>query len=222
MKRKSGFVLLATLALILFIGLLVSFSMTIVQRTVASVQQSVSLPQTMVVIRDTKAILTKTFDKINTPEEFDFLLGYPVELKDEASGTSLTVDIKPLWTGLNPNLLADANNSQLFREAWVRLLSDYKVVDSELFLALIEDTLDHDLNPRREMSEIALDDPLFTNGSIGSMTQFREIVHRYAAAANDPRIYHLPWREILSFEAQKIDINYASPRLLHLFFSNTF
>jgi len=93
-------------------------------------------------------------------------------------------------------------------------LQSANVQSKELFLAMIEDTLDKDLDERIPGSEIALYDKRFAQESIENFKKFWMLIKHYVLLTADPNIYTIPWKDILGLYSKKIDFNYISPILL--------
>ena len=215
---KKSIVLLITLALIVAISALIAVGLMKVDEGAKSVEKKHFLIQTLTFTQNAVDILGKKRGDINSSDGFEMLLLTPIELKSKEISLNLAFDSAA--KGINPNnFLKKVQNKFTINPDYVllfdRILQSENVQNKELFLAMIEDTLDKDLDERIPGSEIALYDKRFAQGSIENFKKFMQIIDHYVRLSEDGNIYKIPWREILSFHAKKIDFNYISPKLLH-------
>jgi hypothetical protein len=97
-----------------------------------------------------------------------------------------------------------------------RIFERYPIASPNMFLNILLDTIDMDLEQRQEGSEILASFPDFHNGSIENFTQFEQVIARYLTLTKDSQILDIPWKQLIGFEGEKIDINYVSPEVLSL------
>ena len=214
--RKS-ITLLITLALIVAISSLIAIGLHIVNTASTQVQHKHNLVQTATFAQNIAQILKKKSGDINSSEGLELLISLPIDLKSDEIEAHIFFDSAA--KGINPNnFLKTDHNKTFFNPDYIllfdRILQSANVQSKELFLAMIEDTLDKDLDERIPGSEIALYDKRFAQGSIENFKKFWMLVKHYVLLTADPNIYTIPWKEILGFYSKKIDFNYISPILL--------
>ncbi len=214
--RKS-IVLLITLSLIVAISSLITIALHIVDNAAKNIGKKHSLIQTTLLIENIAKILAKKSSDINSTDGLDLLIALPIELKTKA--IKIAIEFDSAAKGLNPNnFLFKKSKKTAINPDYVllfdRILQSKNVQNKELFIAMIEDTLDKDLEERIPGSEIALYDKRFAQGAIESYKKFAMIIDHYVKLSEDPNIYKIPWKKILSFYSKKIDFNYIEPKLL--------
>ena len=214
--RKS-IVLLITLALIVAISSLIAVGLHIVDDAAKKVEEKHFLIQTDTFVKNIASILAQKTGDINSSDGLDLLFSLPIDLKTDE--ISAHIAFASAATGLNPNnfIKIEHNKTRLNPDyilLFDRILQSENVQNKELFIAMIEDTLDRDLQERIPGSEIALYDKRFAQGAIENYKKFQMIIDHYVLLSEDPNIYRVPWRKILSFYSKKIDFNYISPLLL--------
>ena len=214
---RQSIVLLITLALIVAISSLIAISLNIIDSAVKETQKKHSLIQTSIFVDNITKILAKKSGDINSTDGLDLLISLPIELDTKEIKASIEFDSAA--KGLNPNnFLIKKNNKTTINPDYVllfdRILQSKNVQNKELFIAMIEDTLDNDLEERIPGSEITLYDKRFAQGSIENYKKFAMIIDHYVRLSEDPNIYKIPWKKILSFYSKSIDFNYIEPELL--------
>lgn len=167
-------------------------------------------------LNDLNAIFTATVAKITDATELNVLLNMPFDFYDKATDINFSITFTPLSSKLALQGLIDTNEtiSELYYDTIENLLRDANVYDATYFLALLSDTIDKDLEERVYSSELHLNNPYFRNGGLDSKEQLEEIVDFYSRNREDINIYKIPWSDIISLEAQPVDINYIHPDLL--------
>ncbi len=95
------------------------------------------------------------------------------------------------------------------------ILSVYNISDKMLLLAMIADTVDDDLDERIPGSEIALIDPLFSQGNIYSLEHMHQIVKAYVRETRDISVYEIPWESLLGFRSSDVDFNHVTEDVLY-------
>lgn len=215
---KKSIVLLITLALIVAIASLIYIGLDRVDSSAKIVEKKHAFLQTTSMINDIKKILEQKKGDINSTDGLDLLFSMPIDLKAESM--AVHVEFSSAATGINPNnFIKIVRHKPHLNPDYIllfdRILQDANVQSKELFLAMIEDTLDKDLEERFPGSEIALYDKRFAQGSIENFEKFQKIVKHYIALTQDGNINKIPWRKILGFYSKKIDFNYIDSLLLH-------
>ncbi len=214
--RKS-ITLLITLALIVAISSLIAIGLHIVDTASTQVQRKHNLVQTTTFVQNIAQILKKKSGDINSSEGLELLISLPIDLESNEIEAHISFDSAA--KGINPNnFLKIEQNRTVFNPEYIllfdRILQSANVQSKELFLAMIEDTLDKDLDERIPGSELALYNKRFAQGSIENFKKFWMLVEHYVLLTADPNIYTIPWKKILGFYSKKIDFNYISPILL--------
>jgi len=214
---KKSIVLLITLALIIAIAALIAVGLHVVDNTTKEVDKKQTFIQTKIFIDNITRILQEKRGDINSTDGLNLLFSLPIDL--QTSNISAHIEFESAAKGLNPNNFIKKEQKKIVIDPdyvllFDRILQVANVADPDLFIAMIEDTLDKDLAERIPGSEIALYDKRFAQGSIENYNKFKVIVDRYVRITKDPNIYKIPWRDILSFYSKKIDFNHISPELL--------
>ena len=214
--RKS-IVLLITLALIVAISSLIYIGFEILDQGSKETEKKRTLIQSTLFFSRLIEILKQREGDINSSEGMETLILLPIELKNEE--VEIRVEFDSAAKGINPNnFLKKRANKNVIDPNYVllfdRILQTYNVQSKDLFIAMIEDTLDKDLDERMPGSELALYDKRFAQGSIENKRKFQILVDSYVRMTEDGNIKKVPWDDLLSFYAKRIDINYISPKLL--------
>lgn len=218
--KKSGVVLLATILMLIVIGVLISASLGLVQRSLDRLNNIRSDGQTIMMIKSSKGILDHYFSSLSSAEDLDKMVQYPIEVNDTASDVAFSLSIEPLQSKLNINTIIDLNSSNKIDIGGVfeTLTNEYHIKDPHLLIDMIADTIDTDFNERSTGSEIVIESPDYKNGRIESMGQWTSLINIYASKSGDTTIFKIPWKDIIAFEGERIDFNYVSPLVLHLIF----
>jgi len=190
-----------------------------VDRSSKEVEQKRNFVQKSLFLQSVVDILRKKTGDINSSDGLELLIYLPIDLETEEIEAHISFDSAA--KGINPNnFLKKVQNKEQIDPEYVllfdRILQTFNVQNKELFIAMIEDTLDKDLDERIPGSEIALYDKRFAQGSIENEKKFRMLIDAYIRLTEDGNIKKVPWEEIVSFYNKQIDINYVSPTLLRL------
>ena len=214
---KKSIVLLITLALIIALSTFIAIGLFRSDQASQTVQKKNSIIQISTLLHNITDILSQKSGEINSTEGLEMLILLPIELQTKS--LSLHISFDSAAKGINPNniLFQEHNKSRLNPDyilLFDRILQSVQIQNKELFLALLEDTLDKDLEERIPGSEIALYNKRFVQGKIENFQKFQMLIDQYVKLTEDNAIYQIPWKEILSFYHKKIDFNYISPKLL--------
>ena len=214
---RTSIVLLITLALIVAISSLIAIALNIIDKAAKETQKKHFLIQTGVFVNNIAQILARKSGEINSTDGLDLLIALPMELKTEE--INIAIEFTSAAYGLNPNnFITIKNKKRSINPDYVllfdRILQSKNVQNKELFIAMIEDTLDKDLEERIPGSEIALYDKRFAQGVIENYKKFSMIIDHYVRLSEDPNIYKIPWKKIISFYSKTVDFNYITPELL--------
>jgi len=181
------------------------------------VEEKHHLLQTSALMNNITQILKEKSKEFNSSESLEILITLPIELESEGLRLSFTFDSTA--KGINPNNFLKKKNHKIslnpdYILLFDRILQTADVQNKELFLALIEDTLDKDLDERMPGSELSLYNKRFAQGKIENYKKFKMLIDQYIILTEDANIYKIPWKDILSFHSSKTDFNYISPKLL--------
>jgi len=214
---KKSIVLLITLALIVAISSFIYVGFELLDQSSKNTQKKRALIQNTLFFTQLVEILKQKGSDINSSQGMETLILLPIELKSKE--VKIYVEFDSAAKGINPNnflkkmekkSVIDPNYVLLFD----RILQTYNVQNKDLFIAMIEDTLDKDLDERLPGSELALYNKRFAQGSIENKKKFQLLIDSYIQMTEDGNIKKVPWDELLSFYAKQVDINYISPKLL--------
>ncbi|WP_201338764.1 MULTISPECIES: hypothetical protein [unclassified Nitratiruptor] len=214
---KKSIILLITLILIVAISSLIAVGLHIVQSASKEVQQKKALVQIATFVHDIANILKQKSQDINSSDGLEILISLPIDFTSDEIEVHVSFDSAA--KGINPNnFFKKEQNKTVLNYNYIllfdRILQTNNVQNKELFLALIEDSLDKDLDERIPGSEIALYDKRFAQGRIENFQKFMMLINHYVLLTEDSNIYTIPWKKILGFYNKKIDFNYISPKLL--------
>jgi len=168
--------------------------------------------QSNVFFRDLKGILKNNVSDINSSEELEFLVNYPIQIDNEDNDISISITFSSDSSKVNINQILDANQTikQHYVESLDFALASFNVIDRAFFTALILDTIDTDEEERIFGSEIVLQEQFFKNGKIENFDHFDQIVNYYKQTREDAQIDKVPWTQIIAFNGNKIDFNHIS------------
>jgi len=209
-----------TLALVVALTSLLYLGFEMSEAASRRVEEKHLLLQRDLLLANVIQILQRKRKELNSSQGLEMLVELPLELEAEGIAVELTFDSAA--KGINPNnfVMKDDRNRTIINPDFVllfdRILQTYDVENKELFIAMIEDTLDPDLNERIPGSELALSNRRFAQGAIEGRAKFHMLIQRYIELTQDPKILAVPWDKILSFHAPKIDLNHIEPTLLRL------
>lgn len=211
MSRKAV-ALLITLAFVTAITGLIGIMAGIFENALFDVSKKKLIVQSNVLFKDIKQILKDNVSDINGSEELDFLLSFPLEASDDENDVSVAATFSSGSSVVNINKMIDVN--QTVNQDYVDSLNfafvEYGVIDRPFFIDIILDSIDADKEERSFGSEIALEERFFRNGRIENYEHFQKIIDYYKAKREDISVEKIPWKEIIGFDNEKIDFNYAS------------
>jgi len=226
LKRK-GIALLITIALVATITALLTVSTGILDNSFKRISNKLFLIQSNVYFNDFITILNDATEDVNDSDTLDIFLMIPVAFASEKKDIAVDVSFVSEASKININKLISDTNSTKKREAYepvpvVReyesylehILSIYNISDKMLLLAMITDTVDKDLDERIPGSEIALVDPLFSQGSIYSKAHMRHITDAYVTETQDFNAYDIPWENLVGFRGKSVDFNHINQEVL--------
>ncbi len=217
MKRR-GAILLMTLLLIAImsggIALLLSQSDQLLRLS----QRSRSDAEISKISSDFKRLLPRMLSKIGSAHDLEYAMILPLSSHSTDGRFALDASLHSPLGRFNINKLCDTSGKpiELYSTLLTAIFTRYPIAAPETFINILYDTIDTDLAERQAGSEIAAVFPDFHNGSVENFAQFSQIIGRYLALTKDAQILAIPWEQIIGFEGDKIDINYASAELVAL------
>lgn len=184
------------------------------------------LVQGDVLLSNMLGILKNASSDVNDSTTLDIFLAMPFVFENKAFDTAVTVAFTSDASRPNINWLVEGNatkkedpyapvplNPEM--EAYLdRILSIYNVSDKILFVSMIADAIDDDEQERSAGSEIALENPDFTQGRIYDLHHFQQIVDAYEAVSLDPAVRQIPWGQLIGFSNTVLDFNHITPEAL--------
>ena len=217
MNRK-GAVLLMTLVLITIMSGAIALLLGQSDHLLQISQRSRSDGQITKIASDLKRLLPNLLSKINSARDLDYALMLPLSSHSEDGRFRLEASLHSPLGRFNINNVCDAHGvaKNPYSTFLPSLFERYPIAAPEVFINIVYDTIDTDLAERQTGSEIVTFSPDFHNGSIENQKQFEQMIGRYVALTKDHQIFQVPWKQLIGFEGEKIDINYASPELVSL------
>ncbi len=196
-------------------------------RSYARVSNKRFLVQSDVLLSNMFAILKNASADVNDSQTLDIFLSVPLTFSSKAFDTMVNITFASAASVPNLNWLVPDGNGTKKRDPYApipanpvlesyldRILSVYNVSDKILFLSMLEDSVDKDLNERVSGSELALENPDFTQGHVYDMAHFMQIVDAYEKVTLDMQVRKIPWEKLIGFTADGLDLNRISPEAL--------
>jgi len=225
--RRKGIALLITIAFVTAIAALIAVAGGVLNKGFAHASEKAFAVQSNVLLSDIYTLLRQNSKDINTSDGLDIFLSVPLFFENKERGIMADISFNSDAARVNVNkLLADRNTSRAanpdeplryrtaYEEYFERILTVYNVSDTILLISMIADTIDDDLTERAPGSEIALQDPDFTQGHIFNMRHFRQILDAYKKATLDYSVDDIPWDTLIGFRNDSVDFNHISPDVL--------
>jgi hypothetical protein len=217
MKRR-GAVLLMTLFLITVMSGAISLLLGESDHLLHLSKRSHGDAQITKISSDLQRLLPQILSRINTVNELEYALILPFSSRSSDERFMLEASLHSPYRLFNINTICDPSGKT--KEPYImfvsRIFERYPIASPNMFLNILLDTIDMDLEQRQEGSEILASFPDFHNGSIENFTQFEQVIARYLTLTKDSQILDIPWKQLIGFEGEKIDINYVSPEVLSL------
>jgi len=221
-SSRSAIALIITLFFIMAMTLLVGISSGLSDRALKRVEKERFLIQANRISHDVVTMLNQITKDLNGSDDLDMLIDLPVLLDDEVSGMHVEITFESASSRLNINSLVDENGTiqKEYYNLLESVLINNQVLDPSLFLSLVADTIDSDIEERVVDSEIATLDPFYSNGEIIDMKHFNKIIQKYIQMRDDLAINQIPWSKLISTVGKNIDINHVTPELFAEIFTN--
>ncbi|MDD5053092.1 MAG: hypothetical protein PHO27_10215 [Sulfuricurvum sp.] len=216
--QRHGAILLMTLLLIAILSGGISLLMAQSDAFLRLAQRSKGDVEISKVSSDLKRLLPKILSKISSARDLDYAMLLPLSSHSSDGHFTLEASLHSTLGRFNINTIADPfgtprdTNIAFVKQIFLR----YPIASPDVFFNILFDTIDSDTNERQPGSEIASNIVDFHNGSIENFTQFSQIIARYISLTKDRQILLIPWKRLIGFEGDKIDINYASAEIITL------
>ncbi len=228
LKRK-GIALLITIALVATITALLTVSTGILDNSFKRISNKLFFIQSNVFFKDFMTILNQSTNEVNSSDTLDIFLMIPISFAPEHQDISFDVSFVSDASKINLNamLSSDVNISELearhepvpikmvYESYLDHILSVYDVSDKILLLAMIADSVDDDIDERISGSEIALRNPLFSQGTIYNLEHFKQILEAYVRETLDYNVFKIPWHDLIGFHNERVDFNHISKEVLY-------
>ncbi len=206
---RQGVALLVTLGIISAISVVIATSFELVNRGFEHIQNVEKVNQTAVVVRDIEKVMAVLIKNIDSSDTLSMLLGAYPPLFDEEGRFSLTIELQPIYTGININSILDKVNKKepleprKLKEKYIPvfeyIFNFYQVKDGEMLLNYILDTIDLDVVERSIDTELALQDVSKLQGLILTKEAFFEILREYQTKYDDDIVLEIPWEDFFTF-----------------------
>lgn len=215
---KRGAVLLMTLVLIAIMSGTIALLLGQSDHLLQIAQRSRSDAQITKIASDIKRLLPNLLSKISSARDLDYVVMLPLSSDSQDGRFHLEASLHSPFGRFNINNVCDAYGipKKPYATFLPSIFERYTIAAPDIFINIVYDTIDTDLAERQAGSEIVTFFPDFHNGSIENQKQFEQIIGRYVALTKDHQIFKVPWKQLIGFEGEKIDINYASPELVSL------
>jgi hypothetical protein len=223
---KKGIALLITVSLVAAIAALIGISAGILDQSFKRISNKQFLIQSNSFISGLTDVLKSASSDVNDSITLDIFLSFPFAFEQKSRDLSVDIYFTSEARSVNPNnmLESDSNTTSdddqpinpLYEAYFDRILTVYNVSDKILLLSMIADSVDSDLKERTTGSELALENPFFSQGSIYSLEHFNKILDEYKRQTLDYNVDTIPWETLLSFQNTDIDFNHMDPDTLSL------
>jgi hypothetical protein len=223
---KKGIALLITVSLVAAIAALIGISAGILDQSFKRISNKQFLIQSNSFISGLTDVLRSASSDVNDSITLDIFLSFPFAFEQKSRDLSVDIYFTSEARSVNPNnmLESDSNTTSdddqpinpLYEAYFDRILTVYNVSDKILLLSMIADSVDSDLKERTTGSELALENPFFSQGSIYSLEHFNKILDEYKRQTLDYNVDTIPWETLLSFQNTDIDFNHMDSDTLSL------
>lgn len=225
---KKGIALLITIALVAAIAALIGIAGGIVDHSFKRITNKQFLIQSNAMLEGVIDLLGQHTSDINDSMTLDIFLMMPFVFEQKERGLNVDITFTSEAGGLNLNhMLQEDNTSQekalIIKPAYEtyldHILTVYNVSDKILLQSMIADTVDTDLQERTTGSEIAFENPFFSQGAIYSIEHMEQILEAYKRFTLDFSVDEIPWDQLLSFRSDGVDFNHITPEMLSMLVS---
>lgn len=217
---RKGVALLITVSLVATITALIGISAGILDHSFKRISNKQFLIQSNLFFSNFITILKENSSDINDSMMLDIFFMVPLTFENVEQDIMVDVTFSSDAQKLNINNYISEDNKtnpsvdENYDEYLNRILTVYNVSDKILLLSMIADTIDKDDDERTSMSELAIEDPYFSQGTIFNQEHFNIILNAYKKNTLDFTVDTIPWDRLISFRGNDIDFNYISPDTL--------
>lgn len=198
--KKKGIVLFITVALIGILTPLIWQNIYQANISIKRVQKEKFFVTRSIILRDINNALKEKNKKIENSEDLDnfFVTLPPIIFPNE--DVFIDISVEPLFDKVNINslILKDKENKYLI-QFMINISQKYSLINTEMFLSLLLDTIDEDDEERFAFSEVSLNDKDFRNGAIFNKSHLQYISNVYFEQTMDKSIYNIPWADLVYF-----------------------
>lgn len=207
---------------------LIGVSMGLLDDAFKRVSSKRFLVQSDVLLSNMFDVLKQNSGDVNDSATLDIFLAVPFAFENKAFDTSATIVFESSASKPNINWLVDANSTKkkdtdapvplnpAMEEYLDRILSVYNVSDKILLVSMIADAIDSDLDERTANSEIALENPDFSQGRLYDLHHLKQVVEAYERMTLDTSVEMIPWEDLVGFDNDSVDFNHISAAALQL------
>ena len=207
MNIKRGYALLVTLFLLLSISIILSQILSIADKSLQDSRATQRYTQLFLLSKDISKILQSlpVLKDINTSKDFNNMLkivsNIPIQLDKDRI---IFVQIEPANRVININSLKSWSLSQ--KDIFLRYLRNKGLLMPEFFYDMLLDIL----KTKSNLTDIKRDMPSLNSGTISTWREFKKVEYYYLNNTKDYTIFQIPWKEIIGFEGNRVNINYIS------------
>ncbi len=212
--RRRGIVLFITLGMMLLLSTIVMLFLRQSGAVQTSLRQDATLIQTGLLLQNMGDYL-KSFNL--GAEDLFYAADIPSAMHLGPIEATLTLQSAQNRVNINA-LLKTLQKDQRALDNFIEWMRRQKVRRPGVMLALLTDTMDKDLYPRAQATEIKAYMPQFQNGTIPNRRSLATVLHTYRLISGDASQTVQAWDEIFGYEGNTIDLNYATYTQLTLLF----
>ncbi|RUM68075.1 MAG: hypothetical protein DSZ05_01700 [Sulfurospirillum sp.] len=200
---KKAIVLMMTLGFIAVITALVLYTLSISQKSFATVANIDAQNQFSLTFKDFTAILKEMTKEVKKSEALETLLGIDIPpFPEPKTGLTVGFEMESYMKKLNLNAIlvqllpAEGNcdlnlSTEILCRPLNRFLDQYEIRDKHLMIDLLLDTVDRDDMELGGETEIASEDIDFAQGKIYSYNHLKKIFDRYYQLSSDKNVFRL-------------------------------
>ncbi len=216
MKKRKGVILFVTLMMMLLLMGIVSIFLNKTKESKESSSTIYSIIQTNLITKNLLGYLkTVEFDE----DMIFYATQAPFPLSLGSSNVILKLDSAHRYLNINSFIRASIEDN-LVSDKFISFLLNYRLRDPNLFLNILKDSVDKDIQERSNGSEIVLEYPTFRNGKIYNEIHLEKIVDYYFEMSGDNKIYDIEFDKIFSYTNSSVDINFISLGLMEILFDD--
>lgn len=215
-----------TIAFVTAIASLIAITMGLLRHDFTQTAQKNFLAQGDLMSADMFALLKNVTADVNDSQTLDIFLALPFAFENAKTQIAVGATFESGATRPNVNWLVEHNVSSddpyaplplnaAMEEYLEHILTVYNVSDKMLLVSMMADTIDEDLNERLGGSEIALESIDFMQGGVYDFGHFKQILHAYERQTQDFSVEQIPWKYLLGYTNDTLDLNYVTPDALH-------